>query len=129
MKLPDMKEKTFHPRSYYESLASGKDVTTSQPSPGDLMDMWDRILADGYDELVPIPMSSGLSNSCSTAITLSADYNGKVQVADNHRISVTLKASVMEAKRMADDGHCAAEIKEHLEKHAYESSIYIAVIL
>lgn len=119
--------KNLTSEEFYESLASGKDVTTSQPSPGDLMDMWDRILADGYDELVHIPMSSGLSNSCSTAIPLSADYNGKVQVADNHRISVTLKASVMEAKRMADDGRCAAEIKEHLEKHAYESSIYIAV--
>lgn len=112
---------------FYNSLTNGNDVTTSQPSPGELMDMWDSVLENGYDEIVHIPMSSGLSNSCATAVTLSADYDGKVQVVDNHRISVTLKASVMEAKKMADNGACAKEIKKHLEQHAYEASIYIAV--
>ena len=75
--------------SFYESLTGGKNISTSQPSPGDLMDLWDDIFEQGYDEIIHIPMSSGLSASCSSAISLSADYEGKVQVADNHRISVT----------------------------------------
>lgn len=112
---------------FYKSLTGGREVTTSQPSPADLLDMWDDILSCGYDEILHIPMSSGLSNSCGTAITLANEYNRKVQVADNHRISVTLKASVVEAKKMADAGYSAAQIKEHLEKHAYDASIYIAV--
>lgn len=112
---------------FYERLTSGSEVTTSQPSPGDLMGLWDRILEEGYDEILHIPMSSGLSNSCATAITLAENYDGRVQVADNHRISVTLKASVLEAKKLADNGRTAAEIKKHLEEHAYDASIYIAV--
>lgn len=85
---------------FYGSLTSGIDVTTSQPSPGDVMDLWDKVLAGGYEELVYIPMSSGLSNSCETAILLSDDYDGKVQVVDNHRISVTQREAVMEAVRL-----------------------------
>ena len=68
--------------SFYGSLTGGQNVSTSQPSPGDLMDLWDDILEQGYDEIIHIPMSSGLSASCSTAISLSDDYDGKVQVAD-----------------------------------------------
>lgn len=113
--------------SFFGALTGGRDVSTSQPSPGDLMDHWDKILASGYDELIYIPMSSGLSNSCATAISLSAEYDGKVQVADNHRISVTMRISIQEAKRYADNGISAAEIKKRLEENAYNASIYIAV--
>ena len=91
------------------------------------MDLWDDILEQGYDEIIHIPMSSGLSASCSTAISLSDDYDGKVQVADNHRISVTQRESVMHAKKLAEAGKSAKEIKEVLEAEAYNSSIYIAV--
>ena len=76
--------------SFYGSLTGGQNVSTSQPSPGDLMDLWDDILEQGYDEIIHIPMSSGLSASCSTAISLSDDYDGKVQVADNHRIYIAV---------------------------------------
>ena len=113
--------------SFYGSLSGGQNVSTSQPSPGDLMDLWDDILEQGYDEIIHIPMSSGLSASCSTAISLSDDYDGKVQVADNHRISVTQRESVMHAKKLAEAGKSAKEIKEILEAEAYNSSIYIAV--
>ena len=95
--------------SFYESLTGGKNVSTSQPSPGDLMDLWDDIFEQGYDEIIHIPMSSGLSASCSSAISLSADYEGKVQVADNHRISVTQRESVMHAKKLAEAGKSAKE--------------------
>lgn len=112
---------------FYSCLNSGKNISTSQPSPGDVLDLWKEILSLGYDELVYIPMSSGLSNSCETAISLAKEYNGKVEVADNHRISVPLRVSVMEAKQMADSGASAIEIKRALETNAYNSSIYIAV--
>ena len=112
---------------FYAGLAAGKDISTSQPSPGDVMDLWDRLLEAGYDEIVHIPVSSGLSNSCETALGLANDYEGKVAVVDNHRISITLKASVIEAKQMADSGMSAKEIKQDLEARAYDSSIYIAV--
>lgn len=112
---------------FYMCLTGGKDVTTSQPSPGDVLGMWDEIFKEGYDEIVHIPMSSGLSNSCESAAVLAADYDGKVLVVDNHRISITLRESVLEAKVLADRGLTAAEIKEELERRAYESSIYITV--
>lgn len=112
---------------FYDSLKGGKEISTSQPSPGDVMGMWDKIFAEGYDEIVHIPMSSGLSNSCESAIGLAAEYDGKVHVVDNHRISVTLRESVLEAKGLADRGTSAGEIKKELEERAYESSIYIAV--
>ena len=114
-------------KGFYSSLMGGKDVSTSQPSPGEVMGMWDEILAGGYDEIVHIPMSSGLSNSCESAMGLSADYDGKVQVVDNHRISVTLRESVLEAKELASQGFSAKRIKEELEARAYESCIYITV--
>lgn len=112
---------------FYSSLAGGKDVTTSQPSPGDVIGMWEEIFREGYDEIIHIPMSSGLSNSYESAAGLAADYDGKVQVADNHRISVTLRESVLEAKGLADRGLTAKEIREELERRAYESCIYITV--
>lgn len=113
--------------NFYKDLTGGRDISTSQPSPGDVMDMWKQILSSGYDEIVYIPMSSGLSNSCESAISLSKEFDGKVMVADNHRISVTMRESVFEAKRLADSGLCASEIKDYLEKTAFDASIYIAV--
>lgn len=111
----------------YRALLDNKEVSSSQPSPGDVMAIWDRILDDGYDELAYIPMSSGLSGSCHNAIQLAAEYNSKVWVVDNHRISVTLMESVLDAKSLADRGKTAAEIKESLETNAYQSSIYVTV--
>ena len=89
--------------AFFQSQMSGGDITTSQPSPGDVMDLWGQVLADGYDELVYIPMSSGLSNSCASAMILAEDYDGKVQVVDNHRISVTQYASVLDAIKLANE--------------------------
>lgn len=112
---------------FFQSLEEGKDVTTSQPSPGDVMDMWDQILADGYDEIVYIPMSSGLSSSCESAKGLALDYEDRVYVVDNHRISVTMVLAVKTALRLKEEGKAGLEIKEILEKQAFDSSIYLAV--
>lgn len=111
---------------FYHYMESDADLTTSQPSPGDVMDLWDKLLKE-YDEIVHIPMSSGLSASCSTAMGLAQDYDGKVQVVNNQRISVTMQQSVMDAKHLAAAGKSAAQIKEILEKEALESSIYLVV--
>lgn len=118
---------TLDQEKFYECLTGGREVSTSQPSPGEVMDMWSRILEQGYDQVVHIPMSSGLSCSCSTAMGLAEEFDGKVAVVDNHRISVTLRASVMEALYLARQGKSAEEIKSDLEKRAYDSSIYLAV--
>lgn len=111
---------------FYHFLENDADLSTSQPSPGDVMDLWDKLLKE-YDEIVHIPMSSGLSASCSTAMGLARDYDGKVQVVDNQRISVTMQQAVMDAKHLAAAGKSAAQIKEMLEKEALESSIYLMV--
>lgn len=111
----------------YQAMREERDISTSQPSPGQLLDFWDDILAEGYDEIVYIPMSSGLSNSCHSAAQFAKDYNGKVQVVDNHRISVTQAASVMSACRLREQGMDAAKIREILEEHAYDASIYLTV--
>lgn len=111
---------------FYHFLENDADLSTSQPSPGDVMDLWDKLLKE-YDEIVHIPMSSGLSASCSTAMGLARDYDGKVQVVDNQRISVTMQQAVMDAKHLVAAGKSAAQIKEILEKEALESSIYLMV--
>lgn len=111
----------------YDALKNSRDVSSSQPSPGDVMEAWNTVFKAGYDEIVYIPMSSGLSGSCHSAVQFAMEYGGKVHVADNHRISVTLKESVYEAKHMADRGCGAGDIKEYLERSAYQSSIYVAV--
>ena len=90
------------------------------------MDLWDKVLEE-YDELVCIPMSSGLSSTCATAITLAAEYDGRVQVVDNQRISVTQEQSVLDAMNLREEGKSAAEIKEILEKEKLQASIYITV--
>ena len=111
---------------FYEKLIQGSDIVTSQPAPGAVMDIWNQVLKE-YDELVYIPMSSGLSNSCQTAQILSGEYRGRVHVVNNRRISVTQKASVMDAIALAKEGHTAFEIKRILEEQAMDACIYITV--
>ena len=113
---------------FYKKQSTGAVISTSQPSPGDVTAMWDMILAS-HDELVFIPMSSGLSNTCQTALILAEDepYKGRVYVVNNHRISVTQAMSVLDAKALADEGRTAREIKEILEQEAMDATIYIAV--
>ena len=109
---------------FYEKMESGANIVTSQPSPSDVMSIWDEALKT-HDEVVYIPMSSGLSGSCQSARMLADDYDGKVQVVNNQRISVTQKRSVLDALEMAEAGMNAAQIREELEHVKYESSIYI----
>ena len=111
---------------FYKKLQEDADISTSQPSPGDLMDFWENILKE-YDEIVHIPMSSGLSGSCQTAMTLADDYDGKVHVVDNQRISVTQEQSVYDAMALIKAGKSAEEIKQILEEEKLEASIYIMV--
>ena len=111
---------------FYKHLENDADISTSQPAPADVMDLWDKLLKE-YDEIVHIPMSSGLSSSCESAMMYSRDYDGKVQVVDNQRISVTQRQSIMDALYLAGQGKNAAEIKEILEKYKMESSIYITL--
>lgn len=113
---------------FYKKQAAGAEITTSQPSPGDVTAMWDKLLKD-YDQVVFIPMSSGLSNTCQTAVMLSDDepYKGRVFVINNHRISVTQLQSVYDARALAEEGKTAEEIRNILEKEALDASIYIAV--
>ncbi|MBQ8923994.1 MAG: DegV family protein [Lachnospiraceae bacterium] len=111
----------------YDAMNNSLDVRTSQPSVGIVEDMWKSILSEGYDEIIYIPMSSALSSSCESASGYAQKYEGKVCVADNHRISVSLMESVYDAKAMADSGMSADKIKKQLEKNAYDASIYITV--
>lgn len=111
---------------FYEKLEGGASVVTSQPSPDSVMKLWDDLLAD-YEELVYIPMSSGLSGSCQTAVMLSqeSDYTGRVHVVNNQRISVTQRQSCLDALLLAEWGLTGAEIKTFLENDKFNSSIYI----
>ena len=112
---------------FYEKLADDSvDIKTSMPMLGDVTDKWDEILKE-YDEIVYIPMSSGLSGSYEAAMMLADDYDEKVHVVNNQRISVTQKLSVFDAKAMADNGKSGAEIKEYLEATKFDSTIYIMV--
>ena len=100
---------------FFGQLKELAQITTSMPSPGDITDLWDRIFSEGYEEIIYIPMSSGLSSACSTASMLAEDYGKPVYVVDNHRISVGMRESVMEALDMASAGMNAKEIKDYLE--------------
>jgi EDD domain protein, DegV family len=111
---------------FYEKLKDGCNVSTSQPSPADIADLWDKLLKD-HDEIVHIPMSSGLSASCETAMALARSYDGKVQVVDNQRISLTQKSSALDALELIKSGKNAKEIKTILENEKAEASIYIMV--
>ena len=111
---------------FYKLLTEDADISTSMPLVGNVIDIWEGLLKE-YDEIVHIPMSSGLSGSCETAIMLAQDYDGKVQVVNNQRISVTQRQSVLDAIALAEKGFGAEEIKNILEREKMESSIYIMV--
>lgn len=111
---------------FYEKLENDTEIATSQPSPESVTRLWDDVLQD-YEEIVHIPMSSGLSGSCQTAILLAEDYDGRVQVVNNQRISVTQRQSALDAKKLAEQGRSAAEIAEILMATKMDSSIYIMV--
>ena len=117
---------TLSQEQFYEKLGADSEISTSQPSPGDVMDLWDKLLED-YDESLSIPMSSGLSSTCETALSLAQDYDEKVQVVNNQRISVTQEQSVYDAIKLRDEGKSAAEIRQVLEKEKMQASIYITV--
>lgn len=115
---------TLTQEEFYEKLEGGADVVTSQPSPESVMNLWKETLKE-YDEIVYIPMSSGLSGSCQSALMLSEDFDGKVQVVNNQRISVTQRQSALDAKMLAERDMNAEQIKEFLENDKFNSSIYI----
>lgn len=117
---------TLTQEQFYERLKLDEPISTSQPSPAEVCGLWDNLLRE-YDEVVHIPMSSGLSASCETAAGLSADYGGRVQVVNNQRISITQRQSVLDALLLRDAGKDAAEIKAVLEAEKFESSIYITL--
>ena len=117
----DLDEKTF-----YERQVADADITTSQPAPGYVTDLWDKLLKD-YDQILHMPMSSGLSSTCATAKMLAEDYDGRVFVVDNQRISITLLISVLEALELISYGMTADEIKNILEREGKESGIYLMV--
>lgn len=117
---------TLTQEAFYRRLAEDADISTSQPSPGDVTDLWDQLLEE-YDQVVYIPMSSGLSASCETALMLASDYRGKVFVADNQRISITQRQSVLDALEMAKAGMDGQAILDVLIRERLESSIYITV--
>ncbi len=112
--------------AFYEHLQADASVSTSQPAVADVTDLWTKLLEDG-SEIVHIPMSSGLSESCHAAEGLAKEFGGRVEVVDNQRISITQKQSVLDAKLLADRGASAAEIKEVLLKTKFDSSIYISL--
>ena len=111
---------------FYERLGADSEISTSQPSPGDVMELWEKLLRE-YDEIVHIPMSSGLISSCETALAIAAEYDGRIQVVNNQRISVTQEQSVYDALALRDRGMSAREIREALEREKFQSSIYITV--
>ncbi len=112
---------------FFEAQASGKNVSSSQPSPGDVTQIWDEVLNSGFDEILYIPMSSKLSGSCNTAVMLAEDYDGKVQVADIRRVSANMRDAVVKAKKMSDRGVRASEIREKLESETMDTIVYVMV--
>ena len=115
---------TLTQEQFYQRLSENADVITSQPSPEAVMDLWDEVLKT-HDEIVHIPMSSGLSGSCQSALMLAEDYDGKVQVVNNQRISVTQRQSALDALVLVKQGMDAAQIRQILEEDKFNSSIYI----
>lgn len=112
---------------FYSALKSTKKLSTSQPLIGDVVEIWEALFKKGYDEVLFIPMSSGLSGSCTTAQSFALEYDGRVQVVDNHRISVTMRQSVLKAIELIKEGKSAEEARTILEHEAYNSTIYLAV--
>lgn len=117
---------TLSQEQFYQKLSEDADISTSQPSPGEVIDLWEKLLKE-YEQIVHIPMSSGLSASCETAAALAQDHGGRVQVVNNQRISVTQKQSVLDALALAGEGADAVQIREILEREKMESSIYITL--
>ncbi|MGN0346781.1 MAG: DegV family protein [Lachnospiraceae bacterium] len=117
---------TLSQQDFYKKLEGGAQISTSQPSPQNILELWEKQLRF-YDELVYIPMSSGLSGSCETARILAEDFEQKVQVVDNQRISITMKNSVFDALRLAKRGKSAREIKDILEQEKFNATIYITL--
>ena len=117
---------TLSQEEFYKWLKEDASISTSQPSPGETMGLWDNLLKE-YDEIVQIPMSSGLSATCATAMGLAQEYEGRVHVVDNQRISVTQRQSVEDAIALRDAGKNGAEIKKILEEEKFNSSIYITL--
>lgn len=117
---------TLTQEEFYKKLDEDADISTSQPSPADVMELWDGILKE-YDEIIHIPMSSGLSSSCETAMALSQDYDGKVHVVDNQRISITQRQAVLDAVEMVNKGMSSQKIVDVLMREKLEASIYITV--
>lgn len=113
-------------KQFFEMQDNDSEIRTSAPSPGEVLTLWEKVLED-YDQLVYIPLTSGLSSSCSTAVVLSQHYEGRVLVADNHRVSVPLRQAVLDAVNMVEEGKTAEEIHAYLEKDALNSSIYITL--
>ena len=116
----------FTQKEFYDAMKNNAEISTSQPSPSDVIDLWDKLLKE-YDTIIHIPMSSALSSSYNTARVLSNDYNNRVFIVDNRRISITQKQSVLDAVKLKKQGFSANEIKNKLEEFAYQASIYLAV--
>ena len=117
---------TLSQEEFYKELGEDSEISTSQPAPGDVMELWEELL-ETYDQIIHIPMSSGLSSSCETAVMLSKEFDGRVLVVDNQRVSVTQRQSALDAKKMADEGKTAEEIYDVLMREKLEASIYITV--
>lgn len=111
---------------FYVKLETGSDIMTSQPSIDFILNLWDELLTK-YEKIIHIPMSRGLSGSCDTALALAKDYDGKVFVVNNQRISVTQRQSVLDALDLVKAGKSAEEIKNILEEMKFDSSIYITL--
>ena len=123
---PFYEDITLTQEQFYQRLSDNADVITSQPSPEEVMKLWDEVL-ESHDEIVHIPMSSGLSGSCQSARMLAQDYEGRVQVVNNQRISVTQRQSALDALALIDKGMDAASVREALEAEKFKTSSYIMV--
>lgn len=117
---------TLTREEFFTKLGENAEISTSQPAPGDLIDTWDKLLEE-CDEIVYIPISSSLSSSYETGMMLSQDYDGKVQVVNNQRVSIMQKSSVMDALKLAQEGKTAKEIKQILEDERFNACAYITV--
>ncbi len=111
---------------FFRKMAKDEQILTSQPAPTEVLKVWDKALKD-FEEILYIPMSSGLSGSCQSAMMLASDYDGRVQVVNNQRISVTQKRSCLDAMELAERGMNAAEIRRVLEQTKFDASIYITL--
>lgn len=112
--------------SFYDKMSTGADIKTSQPTLGAISQLWEDLLKE-YDQIIHLPMSSGLSGCCQSAMMLAQEYEDRVFVVNNQRISATLRQSVLDAMELIHRGESAASIKEILEEQRFQSSIYIMV--